>query len=129
LGRTTYEQYKGEIYPVPGVINVVLTSNPADFREHQTDSLLFLSGEPQTVLKQLAAEDINTVLLVGGGDTNAKFAAAGLIDDVILDVHPVLLGDGKRLFGDYTAQLDLQHVQTKQHDGFTQIRARVTKPN
>jgi dihydrofolate reductase len=37
------------------------------------------------------------VWVVGGGNLAAQFAAAGLLDDLILSVIPVILGDGKRL--------------------------------
>jgi dihydrofolate reductase len=37
------------------------------------------------------------VWVVGGGNLAAQFAAAGRLDDIILSVIPVVLGDGKRL--------------------------------
>jgi dihydrofolate reductase len=35
--------------------------------------------------------------VVGGGKLAAQFAAAGLLDEIILSVIPVVLGSGKRL--------------------------------
>ena len=35
--------------------------------------------------------------MVGGGDLAAQFAAAGHLDELIISVIPVVLGDGKRL--------------------------------
>ncbi|MDR6416075.1 dihydrofolate reductase family protein [Pseudarthrobacter sulfonivorans] len=37
------------------------------------------------------------VWVVGGGNLAAQFAAAGYLDELILSVIPVVLGDGKRL--------------------------------
>lgn len=37
------------------------------------------------------------VWVVGGGNLAAQFADAGLLDEIILSVIPVVLGDGKRL--------------------------------
>ncbi len=37
------------------------------------------------------------VWVVGGGNLAAQFADAGCLDDIILSVIPVVLGDGKRL--------------------------------
>lgn len=37
------------------------------------------------------------IWVVGGGNLAAQFAAAGLLDEIILSVIPVILGDGKRL--------------------------------
>jgi dihydrofolate reductase len=127
VGRTTFEQYEGEIYPIANVVNVVLVGNTEDFTDEQSETLMFMSGEPSIIADKLAEQGFTSALLVGGSETNARFATAGLIDEVILDVHPLLIGTGKRLLGDYPEQLTLENVQTTQHDGFTQIRARVTK--
>ncbi len=43
-----------------------------------------------------AAADKN-IWLVGGGNLAAQFADAGLLDEIILSVIPVVLGEGKRL--------------------------------
>jgi dihydrofolate reductase len=36
--------------------------------------------------------------VVGGGDVASQYAAAGLLDDLLLTVVPVVLGEGKALF-------------------------------
>jgi dihydrofolate reductase len=36
--------------------------------------------------------------VIGGGDVASQFAAEGLLDDLLLTVVPVVLGDGKPLF-------------------------------
>lgn len=125
VGRNTYEQYKGEIYPVKNVVNVVLTSNPEKFAGEGTESLMFLNGRPGDVLDQLGALGFRNVMLAGGADTNGRFAQEGLINEVVLDVHPILLGEGKSLLGGFTGGLQLKDSQTVKHDGFTQITATV----
>ena len=35
------------------------------------------------------------IWVVGGGNLAAQFAAAGLLDEIILSVIPVILGDGQ----------------------------------
>lgn len=127
IGRNTYEQYKGEIYPVGDVVNVVLTSSPEKFSEDQTNSLKFLGGAPSDVLGQLKASGFRSVMLAGGADTNGRFAQAGLIDNVILDVHPVLLGEGKPLLGGFTGGLQLKDSRAVKHEGFIQVAATVAQ--
>jgi dihydrofolate reductase len=46
-----------------------------------------------------AAGDRN-LWIVGGGNVASQYAGAGLLDEVILTVVPVVLGDGKPLFDD-----------------------------
>ena len=51
------------------------------------------------------------VSLAGGADVAQQYLAAGLIDEVWLNVPPVLLGGGTRLFGDPAgAELELGEV-------------------
>ena len=50
-------------------------------------------------------------MVVGGADLAATFLEQGLVDELRLYVHPVLIGRGKRLFPT-PASLDLALVQT-----------------
>ncbi len=61
-------------------------------------------------LKQQAGDDI---WLVGGGQINTVFLNAGLIDEMILSVHPIILGSGIPLFegNPSTTKFSLQHTQ------------------
>lgn len=94
LGRTAYESYvRSHMWPLPGLLLVVLT--------HQADDLpgaVRAAGEPAAVLQALEAEGHQRVLVVGGGTTNAAFLRAGLVQRIVLDVQPALLGSGVRLF-------------------------------
>jgi diaminohydroxyphosphoribosylaminopyrimidine deaminase / 5-amino-6-(5-phosphoribosylamino)uracil reductase len=58
------------------------------------------SGELRADLRKLAALDISTLLLEGGGAMHAAAWQAGLIDRVHVVVAPAVLGDGGvKLFG------------------------------
>lgn len=50
------------------------------------------------------------IMLMSGGDLARSLFAAGVIDEVALNVHPVLLGSGVPLFRDAGAPVDLQLV-------------------
>jgi dihydrofolate reductase len=125
IGRKTFEQYKDDIYPVAGVTNFVLVGDARKFTDEVTDAVQFLSGSPAEVLMAIADAGFISVLLGGGSETNARFAKAGLIDEVILDVHPLLLGEGKPLLGTYHGELHIHDTETYQYNTFTQIRAKI----
>jgi dihydrofolate reductase len=62
-----------------------------------------------------AAGDRN-VWVVGGGNVASQFADAGLLDDLLLTVVPVVLGEGKPLFDRPVPGGPLQLTGTTVHD-------------
>jgi dihydrofolate reductase len=67
------------------------------------------------------------VSLGGGADVAQQYLAAGLVDELRLNVVPVLLGGGTPLFGDLSASdLDLEQVQVVEAPGVAHLKYRVT---
>ncbi|GAB17377.1 hypothetical protein GOEFS_028_00410 [Gordonia effusa NBRC 100432] len=67
--------------------------------EPVTDNVTIVAGSPsdfrQTLVEAAAGKD---VWIVGGGDVAAQFAAAEMLDDVLISIAPVTLGSGRPLF-------------------------------
>ncbi|HJV98546.1 MAG TPA: dihydrofolate reductase family protein [Arthrobacter sp.] len=58
----------------------------------------FVRGPVQEFIQDFTGDaGGKNVWVVGGGNLAAQFAAAGCLDELILSVIPVVLGDGKRL--------------------------------
>jgi dihydrofolate reductase len=71
------------------------------------------------------AADGRDLWMVGGGDLAAQFAAAGLLDEIIVYVAPVLLGAGRPLF---TKPFDLELLELHRNRAFMAARYRVVGP-
>lgn len=67
-------------------------------------------AEAVATLKQQPGQDI---LVAGSGQLVQTLMQHGLIDEYRLMIHPVILGGGKRLFGDGTGNSTLKLVDTK----------------
>jgi dihydrofolate reductase len=51
-------------------------------------------------VRALKQQDGDVLLTQGSGELVRQLLAAGLVDELRLLIHPLLLGRGKRLFGD-----------------------------
>ena len=101
----------------------VLTHHPHEPVEMQGGTTFyFVTGGFADALKQArAAAGDRDVDIAGGASTVRQAFAAGAIDELTLDVVPVLLGHGERLF-DGVADPGLTPVQVANSPFATHIR-------
>jgi dihydrofolate reductase len=80
----------------------------------------FAQGDVAPLHAELAsAAGDKGVWVVGGGDLACQFAAAGLLDDVIVYLAPVTLGAGRPIF---PRPFDLRLVEVHQNKAFIAAR-------
>lgn len=81
------------------------------------------AGEFVRNLKNEAGKDI---WLMGGGELARSLLAENVVDEISLNIHPVLLGSGIPLFPEIGKQIDLELVECKPHkNGCVQVTYRV----
>ena len=99
MGRSTYETVsKFPQWPFANKNVIVLSSHPrTDPRVRSARTL----DEAGMLLAEAGAKDV----YIDGGRTIQSFLAAGLIDEITVSIAPVLLGRGRRLFGDLPADI------------------------
>lgn len=96
--------------PLPDRLNVVMTRDTR--RRSRWNNLRFVHAAPGQLLDDLDAEGYTHAVLAGGALINTLFADAGLIDEIVITVCPLIFGQGIGLFADGTAlALDLQTVE------------------
>ncbi len=82
---------------------VVVTHEPPATMPKQDDRLTFTfvtDGVASAVARAKQAAGDRAVTSIGGVDLGRQLLALGLVDELRVDVMPVLLGGGKRLFDD-----------------------------
>ncbi len=65
------------------------------------------------VVSELKSRKGRGICLFGGGELAKSLFEADLIDEVALNIHPVLLGSGVPLFHQMKKQIDLELLDTK----------------
>ena len=125
-GRSTYEAAEAWGGENPwGVPFFILTHRTED--EPPNGAFTFVSGLESALEQARAAAGDKDVGIMGGADTIRQALAGGHVDELIVTVSPVVLGDGKRLFEGFDQSLDLQQVAVRQSDWATHLRYRVKK--
>jgi dihydrofolate reductase len=106
----------------------VLTHHAREPLEKQGGTtFFFVTDGIETALAQAKqAAGGRDVSLGGGADVAQQYQAAGLVDELQLNVVPVLLGDGTRLFDNVAgADVKLEPVRVIEAPGVTHLEYRV----
>ena len=77
-------------------------------------------------MAKAAAKDRN-VTVVGGADLARQLFAANLVDELHVDVMPVLLGSGLRFWGAGQEHLHLETIDVSRAGERTTLRYRVVR--
>lgn len=121
MGRNTYEQVAGfEPWPYVGKRVVVLTTRDVTFRTGPGVVLEKSSEAPRALLRRLGAEGCQHAY-VDGGKVIQSFLSDGLIDRLTITTVPILLGQGRSLFGSLPSDVHLTLAESKAYAfGFVQ---------
>ncbi len=98
VGRKTYEQYKGQAFPVKGATTFVWTRHPETAQKEAT--VEYISGEPSNVAKQIEEKGFSQAVLAGGGITNNAFVALGFVTEVVVTIYPMTFGIGIKMLSE-----------------------------
>ncbi|MFJ3488231.1 dihydrofolate reductase family protein [Leifsonia aquatica] len=128
-GRRVFDLTDGwDGTPPSGIDHVVVVSHrPAPDGWDPAAPFRFVDGIAEAVA---AAQDLagDRIVEVAAGDVGGQAFAAGLVDEVRMDVVPVVIGSGVRFFG----SVDAQHLlggpeEVVQGDGVLHLRYRARR--
>lgn len=112
MGRRTYvasARIGGGAYP--GMKNYVFSRT---IKKRSTKSLTFVSEDAVEFVRRLKSEKGKGICVMGGGILAKSLFEADLIDEVGLNIHPVLLGSGIPLFHEMPRQISLELAECRQ---------------
>jgi len=67
-----------------------------------------LASDAVSLVKRLKAEKGKDIIVMGGGEIGKSLFEAGLIDELGVNIHPLLLGSGIPLFGEMERRIALE---------------------
>ena len=111
MGRKTYEvAVRSGTSSYAGVGNYVFSRT---LKEAPDENVEIVSGDAVAFVKRLKQQDGQGICVMGGGELARPLFEADLIDEVGLNIHPVLLGSGIPLFHELTRPIELELIESR----------------
>jgi len=125
MGYNTYFFIKQfEQFPYPDKKNYVFSRSN---REPDGNPIEIIFSDVVEFTRELRSQKGRNIWLVGGSQINSMLINVGLIDEMIISIHPVALGQGIKLF----KEEDLRNFQFKlvKHQVFERGLVQLTYDN
>lgn len=94
MGSATYEAARSIIKPDIKKPRIVLTRTPERFVQERQPGLEFSADTPKQIVGRAESDGYASLLLLGGAQTNARFFDAGLVNELLVVIEPLLFGVG-----------------------------------
>jgi dihydrofolate reductase len=130
IGRNLYDIVNGwdGSHPIKGVPVFVLTHQAPDTIPQGTSPITIVTDGLESAVQQAKAAAGEKEVVVHGASMTHQLLDAGLADELMIHIVPILLGDGTRLFEHLsTAPINLEIVTTVEAPRVTHLRYRVMK--
>lgn len=114
VGRRTYDKVLSMGYEFPHTDKdayiITRTARP------NIGTIKFYTGDLKTLVAQLKAERGKNIFCDGGAETVNELLKADLIDELIISIIPILIGNGIKLFNNGRPEQRLELVSVKSFD-------------
>lgn len=114
MGRKSYElaQKMEDNFGLPKMKTYVFSNT---LQQAAADDVL-VSGNIKEQVNAIRQETGKDIWLFGGADLTSVLMNMGLVDELWLSVHPILLGSGKPLFINISDRIKLKLTESKAYD-------------
>jgi dihydrofolate reductase len=130
IGRKSYEMMlrhsessDGATIPgMPALTEYVFSQTLTSIKESAT----LISGDAMAEARKIKNQPGKDIWLYGGASLYNALMKEGLVDELWLCVHPILLGNGKPLFGKQDSRIRLSLLESKTYEtGLMSLRYKV----
>jgi dihydrofolate reductase len=127
-GRRTFDITNGwGGNPPLGVPTFVVTHSVPQEWAYEGSPFAFVADGVESAVEQARAVAGDKTVAVGAASIVQQCIRAGLLDEIHVDLVPVLLGDGVRLFEHLGGPVELERTQVVEGVGVTHMTFRVVK--
>lgn len=92
------------------------------------EGAVIVTGDTKEEVEKIKQEPGKDIWLFGGASLTSSLMNLGLVDEIWLSIHPILLGSGKPLFTGITDRIPLQLLESKTYEtGLVSLKYKLTK--
>lgn len=114
--------------PPGGAPCFIVTHTPPPEWMGQGSPFVFVTAGVENAIRQAEQAAGDKIVSIGSASIAQQCLKAGLLDEIRIDLVPVLLGGGVRLFDHLGgAMIELERIKVVQAPGVTHLRFRVVK--
>ena len=125
FGQTSYPGAKNYVFSRSKTKLSALRKSPVS-RKKLDKNVEIITEDAAKFVRELKRKKGKGICLFGGGELAKSLFEADLIDEVVLNIHPVLLGSGVPLFHEMKRQIDLEFLDSRKlKDGGLVVSYRV----
>lgn len=120
LGRKTYEWVMKHVNTFPHADKeaYIVTRTPRP----SNGNITFYTGDLTDLVNHLKQLEGKNIFCDGGAEVVHELMKSNLIDEWIISIVPVMMGNGTKLFKDGRPMLEMELVSSKSYDtGLTQV--------
>lgn len=128
VGRKTYEAVQKwsdyNFNDIDAKLKIVISSD----KDLKLSPLFLLANSPKDAIEKAEVLNFKTAILAGGSTINSAFMSENLVDEVIVNIEPVILGSGIPIFGEGEFEKRLSLIEiVKITNDILQVRYKVNK--
>jgi dihydrofolate reductase len=124
VGRKTWEfaQAMGGAPAMPGIKSYVFSRTMSEAPQGAE----LVSGDAVEFVRELKAQPGGGIMVMGGGELGTALIEGGVVDEIGINIHPLLLGQGIPLFRPLSRRVPLELIEARAiAEGCVLVRWRV----
>jgi len=124
MGKKTYDQVLtfGD-YPYKNKKSYVFTRN----NEYSKDENTEFVNDAEKLVKDIVTNSGKDIWLIGGAEIISAFVNLGFVDEIILSIIPIVLGNGIPLFKNIEKEVKLELIKTTDYDALVELYYKIQK--
>jgi dihydrofolate reductase len=112
MGKITYNILAPDYLPLKDEGTMVVLTRDLTAKPAQSN-VIFTDKDPKEIVAMLEARGHTEAVIIGGTQTTSEFMKAGLVDELLLVLEPVLFGGGLPLFKDVDFEHTMELIDVK----------------